>query len=195
MAIPEGPLAHEPTDTAWWGGLGLIVTPQTNVSRIMCRAPVFFCGLLSWGPGSGFSMIFQSSTTAISQPWHPTVTLTEWQDATFDCHVLYSTEPFSSWGCHQGSTSTGIAVFSGWVCVCARVFMCMEHVGISYGFFSIHVQTVQAAWFFFSYVSAGRKMPFMRSDSVQGNGERLHGDSILVPNTINFYTSFGRHNM
>ncbi len=96
--------------------------PQTTISPVMCRAPVFFCGLLSWGPGSGFSMIFQSSTTAISQPWHPTVAVTDWQDTTFDCHVLYSTEPFSSWGCHQGSTSTGIAVHLVWVYLC--VFVC-----------------------------------------------------------------------
>ena len=33
---------------------------------------------------------------------------------------------------------------------------------------------------FFSYVSAGRMMPFMSLDSVQGNGEWLHSDSILV---------------
>ena len=108
---------HDDEDRGW------LSPPPTN---IMCRAPVFFfCGLLSWGPGSGFSMIFQSSTTAISQPWHPAVTVTEWQDATFDCHVLYSTEPFSSWGCHQASTSTGIAALL--VCVCVYVWAAHKH--------------------------------------------------------------------
>lgn len=78
--------------------------------------------LLSWGSGSGFCIIFQSSTS-ISQPWYPTVTVTDWQDATFDCHVLYSTEPFSSLGCHQGSTSTGIAVLSVGACL----YTCATH--------------------------------------------------------------------
>lgn len=87
--------------------------------------------LLSWGSGSGFCIIFQSSTS-IPQPWYPTVTVTDWQDATFDCHVLYSTEPFSSRGCHQGSTSTGIAVLSVGVCL----YMCATHKHSRFFFFS-----------------------------------------------------------
>lgn len=126
-----GVLAHEPTDIAWWGGAGLIVTHQTNVS--LCAGHLFFFSLhalLSWGSGSGFCIIFQSSTS-ISQPWYPTVTVTDWQDATFDCHVLYSTEPFSSRGCHQGSTSTGIAVLSVGVCL----YMCATHKHSRFFFF------------------------------------------------------------
>lgn len=52
-------------------------------------------------------------------------------------------------------------------------------------FFLYMCRQYKQHYFFFSYVSAGRMMTFMSSDSVQGNGERLHGDSILVHFTEN----------
>lgn len=113
------PTLHGDEDGGW-------LPPKPDVRRVMCRAPVFFflVGLLSWGSGSGFRRIFQGSTTAISQAWHPSITLTEWQDAPVDCHVLHSAEPLSSRGCHQGSTSSGIATL---LLVCVYVWGAHEH--------------------------------------------------------------------
>lgn len=94
-----------------------LLTP-TKVTHVVCGGHLFSPRApLSWGAGSGFSIIFQGSTTSISQPWHPTATVTEWQDATFECHVLYITKPLSSWGCHQASTSTGELVLQFGVCL------------------------------------------------------------------------------
>lgn len=95
---------------------------SSNHCCLVQGATCFFCLCCSLGGlVQVAAWLFQSSPTAISQPWHPTVTLNEWQDATFDCHVLYSAQPFSSWGCHQGSISTGIEVCL--VCMCMDAFI------------------------------------------------------------------------
>lgn len=80
----------------------------------MQGAYVFSMHMLSWVCGSGFRIIFQSSTTSMSQPWHSIATVSDWQGSTFDCHVRYSTE-FLIAGCHLGSPSTGIVVLSVWM--------------------------------------------------------------------------------
>lgn len=103
--------------------IGGWLSPTNPLSVAPDLGHLFFSvGCSPGGPAQVSACLLQSSPTAISQPWHPSVTVTDWQDTTYDCHVLYSTEPLSSWGCHQGSTSTGTAVCSVRVCVSVSVW-------------------------------------------------------------------------
>lgn len=138
----RGVSVHEPSDIEQWE---VSIDAHKSYTRRVWGAPVSPHAPLSWGVGSGFSIIFQGSTTSISQTWHPAATVTEWQDATFECHVLYITKPLSSWGCHQASTSTGALALPFGVCLhgegahhryfsfCTYVYVCALSVS-SMGF-------------------------------------------------------------